>query len=167
MKVTLAGGTATRVATVLGTASIEVHGDSVYWGAEADRPFAQVGVVPKAGGTSTPLLEGIGYVFTLEGDAERLYFRDYRESQSRILALPYAGGTPQELATGLSSPRAVAVDTLNAYWADGTDGTIQAVRKSGGTVRTLASGQAGVIFVGLDSSAAYWAANGQLMKLAR
>jgi hypothetical protein len=130
-------------------------------------PAAQVGVVPKSGGASTPLLEGLGYVFTLEGDADRLYFRDDGVSSGRVLSLPYAGGTAQELATGLLSPRAVAVDALNVYWVDGNAGTIHAVRKSGGTIRTLASGQAGVIYVGLDAHAAYWVANGQLMKLAR
>ncbi len=167
MKVPLAGGTATLVASVGAPASIELHGDSVYWGQMDSAPAAQVGVVPKAGGVSTPLLGGLGYVFTLEGDADRLYFRDYVMSSARILSLPYAGGPARELAAGLLSPRAVAIDALNVYWVDGNAGTIHAVRKSGGTIRTLASGQAGVIFIGLDAHAAYWVANGQLMKLAR
>jgi hypothetical protein len=60
-----------------------------------------------------------------------------------------------QLATGLSSPTAIALDATSVYWLDDA-GTVSKVPKAGGAVTVLASGLVGPRDLAVDATSVYW-----------
>ena len=76
------------------------------------------------------------------------------------------------LASGITSPIAVAIDATSIYWTDQSD--LMSVSLSGGTVTTLVSGRSGVSGLAVDATSVYWAetgtvasATGAVMKMSK
>jgi hypothetical protein len=66
--------------------------------------------------------------------------------------------TSTVVATGLGTPRSLAVDNMNVYWIDTQEGRIQATAKDGSaSVATIASGAVGATQLVLDGASLYWA----------
>lgn len=74
-----------------------------------------------------------------------------------------SGGDPGEvttLASGLSEPRAIAIDDTSIYWAEYLGGTIMKVGKAGGSPVPLASGQNPEEALTVDGEYVYWIGGG-------
>jgi len=159
MSVPLAGGTPTVLFTdVCGRLSgLAVDSSNVYWMEHRGMPAACDGTtgavllssVPKAGGTPTTLVVGQtdDWSTSLAEDSANLYWASAAQVNGptgELSTVPKTGGAPTTLASGLRSPRGIAVDSANVYWTDDNtgaeDGTVTTVAKTGGTPTTLASG---------------------------
>jgi hypothetical protein len=71
---------------------------------------------------------------------------------------PVAGCLVTTLASGLSDPIGIAVDSARVYWTDGIAGAVLSIPSGGGTASTLAPGQVNpstIITNGID---VYWIA---------
>jgi hypothetical protein len=70
------------------------------------------------------------------------------------------------LASGLTMPNDLAVDSTSVYWAD-YDGSIHKVGLNGGPNTTLASGLSNALYLAVDSTSVYWTeTNGTVKKIA-
>ncbi len=116
----------------------------------------------------------------MSGDVSGGFLRTIAKNQQFPLGIAFAstatiwadsfGGTVMKydftksavstLASGLSSPVAVALDTANAYFA--TDSEIDFVPIAGGSVSTLATGQNGPDSVAVDMNNVYWTNAGSM-----
>ncbi len=76
-------------------------------------------------------------------------------------ALAEGGPPPVTLASGLSLPFGVTVDSTNVYWAEET--RVAKIATGGGPITTLAS--AGGTGIAVDSKSVYWLAQGNPMKV--
>lgn len=72
------------------------------------------------------------------------------------MSAPLAGGPPTVLASGLSSPTHIAIDSTHVYWTDSVADTVSKVPLGGGTVTVLASGQAEPWGIAIDDKNVYW-----------
>jgi sugar lactone lactonase YvrE len=63
------------------------------------------------------------------------------------------------LASNLSEPYGVAVDTSSIYWPEGGSGTIKKIPLDGGIVTTLATGANRPYGIVIDAANVYWTEN--------
>jgi hypothetical protein len=68
------------------------------------------------------------------------------------------------IATGLSSPTAIALDGTSVYWLDDA-GTVSKVPKAGGAVTVLASGLVAPRDLAVDGTSVYWTESGKVRKV--
>jgi hypothetical protein len=146
---------------------IDVQLDPVNCGACGHSCMGQ----PCVNGSCTPVT--LSSQFTPQGaiaqDATTIYFVG---GDGALRSVPKAGGTTTTIATGLSTPVALAVDATSAYVAAQNAHAIVKVALAGGAQTTLASGQTMPQSVAVDASYVYWttygsgAGNGTLMKCA-
>jgi len=73
-----------------------------------------------------------------------------------VNAASRGGGAVSTLASGLSGPRAVAVDGTRVYWADASQGTVGEVPLGGGSVTVLATGRPQLGPLTVDGTNVYW-----------
>jgi hypothetical protein len=130
-----------------------VSGNLLFWSTSTSVREAPVG-----GGTT----ESLGTGSNLRGlavDATSAYWTDAGEGgDGVVMKAAIGGGTPQTIASGLSAPMAVAVDTTSVYWIDITDDAVVSASIEGGDPITLVRG-AGVdatSSLAVDSSRLYW-----------
>jgi hypothetical protein len=78
------------------------------------------------------------------------------------MRVPIGGGSPVVLASGLSSPTQLALDSTDVYWTNtGTeqnhyaDGTVMKMPLAGGKPTTLAVFQAFPLYIALDANSVY------------
>lgn len=67
-----------------------------------------------------------------------------------------ASATVTSLATALSSPQNIAVDSTSVYWTELTGDSVKKVDINGGVVTVLASGLSGPREIAVDSTSVYW-----------
>jgi len=76
--------------------------------------------------------------------------------------------TPVVYATGLSSPQAITVDVINAYWTNQVGSTVQKCQLSGcnNSPTLVASNEAGAEGIAVDTTGIYWTdATGGLVRM--
>ena len=179
----LAGGAPITLATGIEAAyaapylnAVAVNAGHVYWVAgasgtdgaivddrerhrEPEGRLLQPGVSGGGGdGRGEPLLVQLGHVQRVRQLQQR------RDGSSG----PIAGGTVTTLASSLSAPAAIAIDSKNVYWtnagqlggdnlpAPGTGAVLQ-VPIGGGTVVTLAKNEAIPLGIAVGNGTVYWA----------
>lgn len=80
-------------------------------------------------------------------------------ADGRVSAVATSGGTPTDLATGLTGPAAIAVSGSTVYFTldppSGTGG-LSSVPTSGGNVTSIQSGVTGAAGVAVDATNVYW-----------
>ena len=74
---------------------------------------------------------------------------------SEVSGTPVAP-TPTILASGLSNPFKITVDSTSVYWTESSGGAVKKVSKNGGAVTTLASGLNWPLDIAIDSTNVYW-----------
>jgi hypothetical protein len=80
-----------------------------------------------------------------------------------ILRTALGGGATATVASGLSSPWAIAVAGDSVYWVDAVGTSVGAVLRAplaGGGVTTLASGQSSTAGIAVDGESVYWMQEG-------
>jgi hypothetical protein len=157
MKVPLAGGTPTILATQasVGSFSMAVDGTSVYWTGDVVAGCCAADAVMKValgGGMPTTLGSGPSgeNPFGVAVDATSIYWTD---QTGRVVKVALGGGTPTTLASN-GGFGGIAVDATSVYWVAGD---VMQVPLGGGTTTTLARGPGGIgSVIAIDSTSAYW-----------
>jgi hypothetical protein len=160
LRVPLAGGTPSTVATSTGAWNIALDATNVYWTTNDG-----VMMAAKAGGTASRL-SGQGPLFPTEGiavDATNVYWGSNLMPPG-LMTVPVQGGSQSVLyaETPPTAPGALAIDATSVYWSDMSN-VVHAGPLRGGTASALATGQTNVVAIAVDDSSAYWLVNGNGM----
>ena len=169
MKVLLAGGAPTILATVDSPGGVAVDATSVYW--TSLHAGGSVMKIPVGGGAPTTLASGPdNYPNAVVVDAANVYWTNSFTGKS-VAKVPVAGGAVTVLAAGQANPGGLAVDDTSVYWVNRDDGTVMKVPIAGGAPTALASGQDDPQSIVVDTTSVYWtnpygdAGAGAVMKL--
>jgi hypothetical protein len=159
--------------TFVRPAGIALDADTIYWvrgdgWSEGDDRSAILSM-PKAGGEAHTLAFDQSGALALAVDDEKVYWLNAGQMDDygagELHSISKKGGPAYVLATHqknqdwtqTSSPKAVAVDATNVYWAL-SDGFLRKVPKTGGAVATLAFGGPPGLSVAIDETHLYWTA---------
>ena len=90
-----------------------------------------------------------------------VYYTNFASGSAdgRVSVVATSGGTPTDLATGLTAPAAIAVSAGTVYFTlDPTSGTggLSSVPTTGGSVTSIQSGVTGAAGVAVDATNVYW-----------
>jgi sugar lactone lactonase YvrE len=152
--VPLGGGTATTLATGLGTPdTIAIDATHAY---TADQTGNSIMVT---------MLDGSGFMqlvnmqmaptgLALDAQDRNVYWTN--AMGGTVTTAKLASGTESTLAAGLTSPYAIALDATSVYWSDVADGTIVKLPLSGGAPVTLAKGLMNPSAIVVDAKSVYW-----------
>jgi sugar lactone lactonase YvrE len=122
MKVSLAGGTPTSLASAAYGTAIAVNGTSVYWFNSGSGPVSSsVKKVALAGGTPTPLASALS-VSSMAADANNVYWTN--PNDGTVVKVASDGVTLTTLVSQQSGPSSIAVDATSVYWTNNTSGTV-------------------------------------------
>ena len=173
MKMPIAGGNPTTLASNVSPFEIAVDAVSVYW-AENDSPgrrlpsSAQVMKVPIAGGAPTTLASGQDAPQDLVVDGSYVYWTNIPgpclagscgsslPDTGTVMRVPVGGGTPSTIASQQPGPSGIAVDATSVYWTNNPGGTVVAAPLGGGASSTLATGQGMPSHILADATGIYW-----------
>lgn len=109
----------------------------VYWGESAGG--GAVRTVPKDGGSVVDI--GRGQSIDPSSIALDSTYAYISETGGRVLRLPLAGGSVEELATGLDQPFSMILNGNSLFWVSLLNsGAVSTLPKTGGSVTTLADG---------------------------
>lgn len=135
---------------------IAVDETSIYW----TRP----GMIRKMGrGGGAPVTLIATNAQDLAADGSSVYWTQAASiGGGAVMRMGLGGESPTALASGLSSPRGLALDASSVYWADDGDRTVRKVSLAGGAVTTLATAPGSPAFVAVDSAAVYWTIPGAI-----
>jgi hypothetical protein len=164
MKVPLAGGAATSLASGPQSSALVVDATNVYWAGNET-----VMSVPIKGGTVTTLAPSpdLGVSPGIAVTATDLYWTNERGT---VMKVDKGGGTPVTVASGQNQPLGIAVDATSVYWTtyalcagalDGAvtcSGSVMAVPLGGGASTTLS--QLGAYEIAVDGTSVYFRASG-------
>jgi hypothetical protein len=134
--------------------AIAVDDLSVYWlnlGGTLNK-------TPKAGGAVTPLFTGGTFngQSDLAIDATFAYFTD----NTSVWKVALDGTSQVQIATGLTTPRGIALDATDVYWAEYGYTSVKKVSKAGGAITVLMSdfpnSNSNPQAIAVDSTYAYW-----------
>ena len=145
----------------LSNSPIATDAANVYWG-WSTFGGGEVRKAPLAGGTGVAVATG-AQVVQLASDGTNVYWTDYGTSlNSKMMMAPVAGGTPTEIANGLTNAGDVKIEGTNVYWYDSSNlfGTkFWKAPLGGGTpVMVALSPDFGVYEMAVDGTNIYWAA---------
>ena len=120
LKVSLAGGTPTLLATGTVPEGLAVDAKNVYWVDAGGVGPGSLMKVPLNGGTPQSLATGLDDPTGLAIDADNAYVTTGFSSPTpgTIVKVPLAGGAAIVLASGLNAPSGIAVDATSVYWTN-------------------------------------------------
>lgn len=128
--------------------SIAVDSTEVYWIEES----GTVNQASVTGGAVTTLASSSS-AYDIAIDGSNVYFTisNYPGALEKV---PIGGGTVTVLASGLTYPGALVVDSTNLYWVDET--TLKTMSLNGGAITVLASNLYYPSDVTVDAANVYW-----------
>jgi hypothetical protein len=137
MKVPLAGGAVTTLASSPGASSLAIDATNVYFSDGYEGDDAGVRSVPLQGGPVTALSTGIAGVGGLVVDAARIYW----VQGNAVVSMPLGGGGPTTLATGTfgigdGTPQALVGGAGRLLWDN--DGSLMGTSTHGGATSSRA-----------------------------
>jgi outer membrane protein assembly factor BamB len=118
----LAGGSPTSIGPAV--ASLAVDATDVYYVLDSAVSAGTIRRVPIAGGAGTTLASGrLGSLVAVAVDDRNVYWIEGNGTiqQGAVAALPKSGGQVAVLASGLTDPAAIAVDSTGIYFTSGGD----------------------------------------------
>jgi hypothetical protein len=120
LKVSLAGGTPTILATGQVPEGLAVDATSVYWVDAGGQGPGSLMKVPRNGGAPQTLATGLDDPTGLAIDADNAYVTTGFSSTTpgAIVKVPLGGGSVIVLASGLNEPSGIAVDASSVYWTN-------------------------------------------------
>jgi hypothetical protein len=169
MSISTSGGAVSTLtpSTLNPSFGIAVDSTNIYW-----TDIADVLTVPRSGGSVSTLASSQGGpwdvacgAFGVTVDAAHVYWTNTGSSpcyefdtDGSIAMVPKGGGTITTMASSLSSPGQVAVDTTRVYWISETGGRSDLVSMplGGGGATTIATA-AQILGFCIDASSIYWA----------
>jgi hypothetical protein len=170
MKLPLAGGTPTALATGISATNIVVAAGTVFFagvGSSADGSATLMSVPVDGGATSVVFTPASGNsVSALTTDGQNVY---YGTTDGVVGRVPAGGGTATTLGTLSSGGNvgSLAVDCTSLYVVSLGDGSILSVPLSGGPMTTLATAS-GFSGIAVDANYVYWTSPaGTVLKLAK
>lgn len=123
------------------------------------RAGGTVGVVPKTGGTATPIASGENWPFEVTLTQTHVYWTQLANNAD-VRRAPLAGGTAETLLSGLTNPAALVADATNLYVAvvgnGNAKGKIIALPLAGGSAVELAVAQPQPRGIAVDATHVYW-----------
>lgn len=145
----------------LSSSPIAADAANVYWGWSTFMG-GEVRKAPLAGGTGVAVATG-AQVVELASDGTNVYWTDYGTSlNSKMMMAPVGGGTPTEIANGLTNAGGVKIDGTSVYWYDSSNlfGTkFWKAPLGGGTpVMVAVTEDFGAYEMAVDGTNIYWAA---------
>jgi hypothetical protein len=150
VRVPIAGGAGTTLASAPAATNLAVDSQNVYWLAQGQS--TDVLSVPIAGGSVTTLAtsptSGAG---SFAVGATGVYFSCEPWAYA-VTKVPLGGGAVTTVAS-MGNAKALALDSTSVYWVDGANA--MKVALSGGTVTTLAPAQA-ALSLAVDGTSLYW-----------
>ena len=99
-----------------------------------------------------PLAIGTAGITTLASDGDHVYWTALDGSVQRVSV---AGGTVEQVASGVGQAQYIALDSDSVYWAT-NGGQIGSVSKSGGSPQMLVENEDGLGALQVDDTAVYW-----------
>jgi hypothetical protein len=165
MKMPIAGGNPTTLASNLSPYGIAVDGTSVYWTNGTGSNDGTVMKVPIDGGVPTTLASGLASPVDLAVDGTYVYWTNAgsnvpTDSTGSVMRVPIGGGTPSTIASQQSDPTGIAVGATSVYWANNLGGAVVVAPLCGGVASPLAAGQSGPRDIVVDATGIYWANEG-------
>ena len=165
MKMPIAGGNPTMLASNLSPIGIAVDGTSVYWANGFGSNSGTLMKVPIDGGAPTTLASGLGSPTDVSVAGGYVYWTNGgknsgADSTGTVMRTPIDGGTPLTIASQQNGSYGIAVDGTSVYWTNELGGTIVVAPLGGGASSTLATGQSAPRGIVVDATGVYWANEG-------
>jgi hypothetical protein len=165
-KAAIGGGSATTLATSSGY-NLAVDATNVYW-TTAGGAVMKVGI---GGGSATTLVSsgGQGNTFGIAIDSTYVYWTAQSAgppNSGTVCRVAIAGGGVTTLASGLSRPQGIAVNSSSVYWTNPSDGTVVMMAIGGGMTTTIASpgNTTPPTAITLDATSVYWTQSNAVVK---
>ncbi len=142
--------------------ALVVNATSVYWDDYTSNLIRGAGLDGSAPTTLANAADGVGSPLLMAIDGQFVYWGD-RFGGGTIQKAPLVGGGIVNISTG-TDPVAVAVNSVNVYWANYSSGTIQKAPLGGGTATVVAtSGGNGAWSIAADGTNVYWGSKGSVV----
>jgi hypothetical protein len=165
-RVPKAGGATTVLASSLEMRPerVAVSATHLYWSTHDTDGSWRILMMPKEGGTPTPLLEGTQAIRALVLDGADLFWsldadtdcgRDANAARNGALVKhSLQTGTSSTLVTGLCLASPIAADASSVYYFVGTG--LSGVPRAGGSSESLALSATRVLGIAVDAERVYW-----------
>ena len=153
---------------------VAVDALNVYWTDEDD---GTVRMLPLDGGPAATLASGQPLPTHIAVSAAGAYWVDYGACgpiddagdigcSGSVMTAPLGGGAPTTLASELTYPDRIAVDSANAYFTTGPSGSVMKAPLDGGALIMIAGGLGDTEGIALDSTSVYFTEfGGSVVKL--
>jgi hypothetical protein len=160
MKVSVSGGTPSKVADAVSPVAIALDADNVYW-ATNEGANSAIWMVAKIGGSATFLCNMQAFPLGIAVSATDVFWTNAQN----VMTIPKGGGSPTVFATS-PGPVGIAIDAFNVYWTDVTASDVRQQGLTGGaaTFKNLAGSQGTPWGIAFDSKDVYWAAGGNVVE---
>jgi hypothetical protein len=166
----LAGGPVELISNIVRPLAIVQDAKAIYWSVQESTEGIMT--FAKAGGNPTvlALLPRAGSILIL---GSTLYFTqgsDWAAWNGSVSSLPVTGGSPTELATGLSAPGSLVTDGERLYWSSYWTGEIMSLPVDGtGLPAVHTKGDSQPAGLAVDATTIYWCtpSTGVIMSIAK
>jgi sugar lactone lactonase YvrE len=157
-QVPVGGGPDLELGTVTGELAAQglaIDSENAYFASSQAGGGGSIATVPLAGGGFPDTLweTTAGAPTAVALGASALYWLiSSPPPQGAVWGVTLPGGKPLALASGLDSPKQLAVDTSLAYWTSPASGEVLAVSLGGGTPTVMASGLSAPTAIAVDDA---------------